>query len=167
MAKSNWRTRRESARHMEPGHEALGGCAGRALGLKFHFTFRAAKAQACERVDDHAQPVIAAQVLVPERWRVAVHAGQKIHEMQAAQRLLDFAGQLQRALYRPLRQHAGMHQQPAFDLQGHVLVANPVQPGGILRRLQDRIQGVTAVLRAQAVAHHQQVQVVVAEQAPG
>jgi len=61
-------------------------------------------------------------------------------------------------------QHAGVHAQPAFDLQRQGPVPEPLQQCATVGGLQHIVQGVLMVGRAHAVGHGQQVKVVIAQQ---
>ena len=127
------------------------------------FVFQCQRAHSGEDVDNHAQAVVAGQVVAPFGGFVAVHFGEKLFVFFAAQLGFGFASEQFGAGYRPLGQDAGVNHNMAhaFDQQG--LETQPVEhffAGGVL---EDGGDGVAAFDRAFTVADGEQVQVVVAE----
>jgi len=158
---------RQPARHVEPGQVAGRGDAAAVLGVELQRAVGRAVADACQRVEHHAPAVVAGQVVVPAGRAVAVHHLHEAGEVRALQHRFHFPGQGQRLPGRPLRHHAGMHQQPAVGPVGQPALAQPVEQGRALRAGQDVVQRVAAVRALPARGHGQQVQVVVAQQAGG
>jgi len=62
----------------------------------------------------------------------------------------------------PFRWQPGMQHQPGPLPVQHGTVAQPLQQGAAVGRLQDHFQGVLAVRRHEAFRHRQEMQVVVA-----
>ena len=165
MSESDGRAPCEPSRYFEPGHEP-GRCGrGAVFCLEFHDAFSGAKAQPGQCVDDGAQAVNSAQVVLPCIGLVAIQAVQEDAPIGAAQHGLHFLCQCQRLLKVPLGQHARMHHQPPLHVQGHGACAQPVEQGAAVWGLQDVVERVAAVRLAHAVRHGQQMQVVVAQQA--
>jgi len=153
--------------HLEPGHQSFRRCRRAFLHRKIHRPVRLAEAQAGEGIDDAAQALVAGQVIAPAIGLVAVHVAQEVHPLVAAQHGFHFAGQGQGLLQVPLGQHAGMHDQVAFFVDGQGTVAQPVDKLLTVGGVEDIVEGVVAVRRADAAGHGQQVQVMVAQDGPG
>ena len=96
---------------------------------------------------------------------VAVHLVHEHVPVGAAQHGLHLGRQLQGAGRAPLRQHAGVHHQHAALVQRQRAVAQPIEQRVAVGRGEDVAQRIRAVRPAHALRHHQQVQVVVAQQA--
>jgi len=141
----------------------VGGTVEPFLGGEIHAAVGRAEADARERVDDHAQPVVAAQRLAPSRRLVAVHLAQEPHPIGAGEHALYLRGQFERARDRPLRQHAGVHHQPPMLEVRQRPRAHPVDQRVAVGRGEDVVERVGAVRAADARGHRQQVQVVVAQ----
>ena len=165
MAEGDHVIRRLAARHVEPRQVAGGRGGAAVLGVELHAAFGGAEAQPRQRVDDHAQPRRALQAVVPFVGLVAVHLVHEHVPVGAAQHGLHLGRQLQGAGRAPLRQHAGVHHQHAALVQRQRAVAQPIEQRVAVGRRQDVAQRIRAVRPAHALRHHQQVQVVVAQQA--
>src|SRR5258705_10821618 len=103
--------------HVEPRRPWLARFAGLALVGKHHRALVVANAKPRKRIDDDAQPVGAAQALLPAIRLVAVHALEEPAVTRATQGRLDFACERARLLHRPDGQDRGMHQHVSvFDV---------------------------------------------------
>src|SRR5207245_9724695 len=122
------------AGHLEP-RKVAGGSFGRfAFAMELHYTFRSAKAQAGHCVDDDAQPVDSAQVVVPAIRARTVKLREKFPVPGSTQFRLDFSARCFRCGDVPLRQEprvdgrvvcGDVHQRP---------VPQPVEPAVAIRR---------------------------------
>jgi len=80
---------------------------------------------------------------------------------------LDLGGQRQRLLYIPLRQYPRMHDQVVLFEDGQGAMPQPVDQLLAIGGVEDVVERVVAVRRADAAGHRQQVQVVVAQHGAG
>ena len=116
------------------------------------FVFQRQRAHSGEDVDNHAQAVVAGQLVAPFGGFVAVHFGEKLFVFFAAQLGFGFTGEQFGAGDGPLGQDAGVNHNMAhaFDQQG--LETQPVEhffAGGVC---EDGCDGVAAFDRAFTVA---------------
>lgn len=127
------------------------------------FVFQSQCAHSGEDVDNHAQAVVAGQVVAPFGGFVSVHFGEKLFVFFAAQLGFGFAGEQFGAGDGPLGQDAGVNHNMAhaFDQQG--LEAQPIEHFFAVGVLEDGGDGVASLDRAFAVTDGEQVQVMVAE----
>ena len=127
------------------------------------FVFQRQRAHSGEDVENHAQAVVAGQVVAPFGGFVAVHFGEKLFVFFAAQLGFGFAGEQFGAGDGPLGQDAGVNHNMAhaFDQQG--LEAQPIEHFFAVGVLEDGGDGVAALDGTFAVADGEQVQVMVAK----
>ena len=127
------------------------------------FVFQRQCAHSGEDVDNHAQAVVAGQLVAPFGGFVAVHFGEKLFVFFAAQLGFGFAGEQFGTSDGPLWQDAGVNHNmaDAFDEQG--LETQPVEHFFAVGVGEDGCDGVAAFDRTFAAADGEQVQVVVAE----
>jgi len=134
-----------------------------ALLVEFHRIVGCAVAQARARIDDHAQPIVAGQVVAPMARIVAVEHAQEFVRLRSGQHRFDFVRQHQCRRRRPCRQQAGVHH--------HVLALDDdkwsaLQPMHQLVAVgggEDGIERVAAMLAPMPCRHRQQVEIVIAE----
>ena len=152
---------------LEPGDEVFGSV-GRGFGaFEVHAAVGVQVAQAGEAVDDAAQAVVAAQAVAPAVGGVAVHDGQEVLPVGAAQDFFHFVGQVAGLFEFPFGQQAGVHHEEVALAQGQGAGAQPVDEFGGVGGAQDGFQGVAGTRGADAGVLGQQVQVVVAQDGAG
>jgi hypothetical protein len=152
-----------AARHVEPRRPILRRLSGLALEAQHHGPARVAHPQPGERVDDHAQPGISLEPVVPAIGLVAVHALEERAVIGCAQPLLDFGCQGARTRNGPLGQQPCVDEgDPALHVHERPC-AQPREQLVAVGRRQDVVDGVTLAPPLHALGHAQEVQVVVAE----
>jgi len=151
------------AGHLEPRKVACGSFDRVAFGVELHHTFRRAKAQAGHCVDDDAQPVDPAQVVVPAIRARTVKFREKFLVPGSAQFRLDFPGKCFRRGDVPLRQEPRVDQRVVCDDVRHRPVPQPVEQPVAVGRGEDVPKRVVFATLDGALSKRQQVQIVVAE----
>ena len=140
-----------------------GACVAPALLAELDAAVGRAEAQPRAHVDDHAQAIVAVEVVAPRRRLVAVEHAQEPVRVGARELGLDLAGQHLRVRGGPRRQQAGVHHQALALAHDERARREPVDEVGAIGRGEDVVERVAAMRRAVARGDGQQVQVVVAE----
>jgi len=151
------------ARHLEP-RKVAGGSFGRlAFRAELHHAFRGAKTQTGHRVDDDAQPVDPAQVVVPAIRARTVKLCEKFLVPGSAQFRFDFSGKCYRRGDIPLRQEPRVDQSVVCDCVRHRPVSQPVEQPVAVGRGDHVAKRVVFATLDGALGQRQQMQIVVAE----
>ena len=127
------------------------------------FVFQRQRAHPGKHVHNHAQAVVAFEVVAPRGRFVAVHFREEFFGFFAFQFGLCLARQRFGFGYAPLRQDAGMYHNVFFAAYHQGLRAQPVEHFFAVGVFQNRGDGIAAFDRAVAESDGEQVQVVVAE----
>lgn len=155
---------------VEPRHAAGRAALGRALRsgrAELHAPFRRDEAHARHRIHHHAQAVPAGEVVAPGIRFRAPHVGEEVAVVRRAERRRNLVGQRLRLGDIPARQQAGMHHRPfALDVEQRQ-GAQPAEQFVPVWRGEDGFERVLLVGLAEAGGLHDQMQVVVAEDADG
>jgi len=155
------------AGHLEP-RKIAGRSFGRfAFGLELHYTFRRAKAQAGHCVDDDAQAVDPAQLVVPAIRVRTVKLREKFLVPGSAQFRLDFPGKCLRRRDVPLRQQPRVNQRVVCDDVHHRPVPQPIQQHVAVGRGDHLLKRVVFASLDGTLSKRQEMQVVVAEHGQG
>ncbi len=115
------------AGHFEPRKVARRGFGRLPFGVELHDAFGSAEAKAGHRVDDDAQPVDPAQLVVPAVRARTVKLGEKLLVPRSAQFRLDFPGERFRRGNVPLRQEPRVDQHVVCGDVHHRPVPQPVE----------------------------------------
>ena len=134
--------------------------------LEFHFAHGCAKAQSGQRIHNHPQALNPLEFIAPSRRQVAVHLSNKCLPVGALQNGLHLFGQREGLRHVPLRQHPRVDHQHAFFMHRQVLHTQPVHQGVAIRGLQNILNRVPTFEGLNAKVYGQQMQIMVAKQAP-
>jgi len=152
-----------SAGHLEPRKVARWSFGRFAFGVEFHDALGSAKAQASHRVDDDAQPVDPAQLIVPAVRARTVKLREKLLVPGSAKLRLDFSGKRFRRGDVPLRQEPGVDQHVVCGDVRHRAVPQPVEQAVAVGRRDHVPKRVVFASLDRALSKRQQMQIVVAE----
>jgi len=153
------------AGHVEPWKVACGRFGRFAFGVELHDAFGSAEAQAGHRVDDDAQPVDPAQLIVPAVRARTVKLREKLLVPGPAQLRLDFPGERFRRGDVPLRQEPRVDQHVVCGDVRHRPVPQPVEQAVAVGRRDHVPERVVFAGLDRALSKRQQMQIVVAEHA--
>jgi len=131
--------------------------------VELHYTFGSAKAQAGHCVDDDAQPVDSAQVVVPAIRARTVKLREKFLVPGSTQFRLDFSGKCFRCGDVPLRQEPRVDQRVVCGDVHQRPVPQPVEQPVAVGRGEHVPKRVVFTTLDGALSQRQQVQIVVAE----
>jgi len=151
------------AGHVEPRKVARGSFGRFAFGVEFHDAFGSAEAQAGHRIDDDAQPVDPAQLVVPAVRSRTVKLREKLLVPGSAQLRLDFAGERFRRGDVPLRQEPRVDQHVVCSDVRHRPVPQPVEQAVAVGRSDHVPERVVFAGLDRPLSKRQQMQIVVAE----
>jgi len=148
---------------LEPRKVAGGSFRRLAFGVELHNAFGGAEAQAGHCVDDDAQPVDPAQLVVPAIRTRTVKLGEKFPVPGSAQFRLDFSGKCFRRGDVPLRQEPRVHQRVVCGDVHQRPVPQPVEQAVAVGRGDHALERVVFASLDRALSKRQQMQIVVAE----
>jgi len=131
--------------------------------VEIHHTFRSAKAQAAHCIDDDAQPVDPAQLVIPAVRARTVELREKCLVPGSAQFRLDFSGKRFRLGNIPLRQESRVDQHVVSDNVRHRPVPQPVEQAVAIGRGDHVPKRVVFASLDGTLGKRQQMQIVIAE----
>jgi len=147
----------------EPGPESVGRITRTALFAQFHLAVDRTKAHPRAGVDDHAQPVIAGQIVAPSIGFIAVERAEKVVSRRAGERGFDFARQGLRHRRCPLWEQSGVDEQTLTVAYDEWSPREPIDQRFTVGCGENRIERVAAVRFPVPGRNGQQMKIVIAE----